>query len=182
MEQPLSVSETIRIENENFFFPRSMELSLLKNCPEVIPVLAEWLYNEWHSYDTSLTKEKLVSAFQSRLNADVIPITFVVLKNSLPIGLISLKQEKDPEFRDFPKDSIWMGSLQVAPEERMQGIGEELLKFSQSVAKQFGCETLYFYTSNPTNVKWYCNRGAQIIEKRPFRDHEITVMQISLND
>ena len=73
-----------------------------------------------------------------RLNNDAIPITFVVLKVGLPIGVISLKKETAPEFADFPQNSIWMGSLQVIPEERNQGVGQELLKFSQTIARQFG--------------------------------------------
>jgi N-acetylglutamate synthase-like GNAT family acetyltransferase len=96
--------------------------------------------------------------------------------------MISLKKETAPELADFPENSIWMGSLQVIPQERNQGIGQELLKFSQIIAKQFGYEKLYFYTSNPTNVKWYLKRGAQVIEERPFRHHKITIMEISLKN
>lgn len=174
------IQHAIQMENEGFFFPRSMQLDLLKNCPQVIPNLVQWIYEEWHPYDASLTKEKLIRSFQARLNADSIPITFVVLKDALPIGIISLKKETAPEFADFPENSIWMGSLQVIPEERSQGIGQELLKFSQIIAKQLGYEKLYFYTSNPANVKWYLKRGAQVIEERPFRHHTITIMAIPL--
>lgn len=174
------IQHAIQAENENFFFPRSIQLDLLKNCPQVIPSLAQWLYEEWHSLDVSLTKEKLIHSFKMRLNADDIPITFVVLKDGLPIGVVSLKKETAPEFADFPEDSIWMGSLQVVLEERNQGIGQALLKFSQTIARKFGYEKLYFYTSNPANVKWYIKKGAQVIEERPFRHHTITIMAIPL--
>jgi len=176
------IQQALQKENEYFFFPLSMRLDLLKNCPQVIPILAQWLYEEWKPYDASLTKEKLIHSFKMRLNDDAIPITFVVLKDGLPIGVISLKKETAPEFADFTKNSIWMGSLQVIPEERNQGIGKELLKFSQIIARQFGYEKLYFYTSNPSNVKWYLKRGAQVIEERLFRHHKITIMEISLKN
>jgi GNAT superfamily N-acetyltransferase len=182
MENALMIQQALQRENEDFFFPHSMQLDLLKNCPQVIPILAQWLYDEWHPYDASLTKEKLIHSFKMRLNTDTIPITFVVLKDALPIGLISLKKETAPEFADFPENTIWMGSLQVIPEERSQGVGQELLKFSQTIARHFGYEKLYFYTSNPTNVKWYLKRGAQVIEERPFRHHKITLMEISLKE
>lgn len=178
IERSFMIQQAIQMKNEDFFFPRSMQLDLLKNCPQIIPNLAQWIYEEWHPYDTSLTKEKLIYSFQTRLNASAIPITFVVLKDDLPIGVISLKRETAPEFADFPENSVWMGSLQVIPEERTQGVGQELLKFSQTVARLFGYEKLYFYTSNPANVKWYLKRGAQVIEKRPFRRHTITIMAI----
>lgn len=130
--------------------------------------------------DTSLTKEKPIQSFKIRLHNDVIPITFVVLKDGLAIGVISLKKETAPEFADFPQNSIWMGSLLVISKERKQGVGQQLLKFSQTIARQFNYEKLYFYASNPANVEWYLKRGAQMIEERPFRDHKITIMQISL--
>lgn len=180
MENALQIQQALQRENEDFFFSHSMKLDLLKNCPQVIPILAKWLYEEWHPYDVSLTQEKLIHSFKTRLNTDAIPITFVVLKDDQPIGIISLKKNTAPEFADFPERSIWMGSLQVIPEERNQGVGQELLKFSQIIARQFGYEKLYFYTSNPINVKWYLKRGAQVIEERPFRNHTITIMKISL--
>jgi len=176
------IKQAIQRENEDFFFSHSLRLDLLKNCPQAIPTLAQWIYEEWHPYDASLTKEKVVHSFKTRLNADIIPITFVVLSGDLPIGVISLKKETAPEFADFPENALWMSSLQVAPEARNQGIGQELLKFSQTIARQFGQENLYFYTSNPENVKWYLKRGAQVIEKRPFRNHTIIIMSFPLKE
>jgi GNAT superfamily N-acetyltransferase len=180
MNTALIIQEAIQKENEKFFFPHSMQLDLLKNQPHVIPTLAQWLYDEWHSYDASLSKESLIHNFKMRLSNEVIPITFVVLKDSLPIGVISLKKETAPEFSDFPENAVWMGSLQVIFEERGQGVGQELLKFTQSIAAQMGYKNLYFYTSNPENVRWYTQRGAQVIEKRSFRGHQITIMWILL--
>jgi predicted N-acetyltransferase YhbS len=176
------IQQVLQEENRNFFSPRSMKLDLLKNCPQTIPTLAEWIYEEWHSYDASLTKEKLIHAFSMRLNNDRIPLTFVVLKNDLPIGVISLKRETAPEFTDFPENSIWMGSLHVLPEERNQGLSHELLKLVQVVAKGFGYENLYLYISNPEYVRWYLNKGASLIEERSFRNHRIAIMQFFLKD
>ncbi len=152
------------------------------NSSRLIPILAQWVYEEWHLYDVSLTKERLIQSFITRLNENKIPISFVVLKNDMPIGVISLKKETAPEFSDFPENSIWMGSLIVAPEERDQGVDQELLKLGQTIAKQLGYEKLYLYISNPTYVNWYLNRGAHVIEERPFRNHRITIMEIPLRE
>lgn len=164
----------------SLILPRSSKLDLLKNYPQFIPTLAQWLYEEWHPYDASLTKEDLIQALKHRLNDAALPMTFVVLKESLPMGTVTLKKEKAPEFSDFPQDSVWMGSLQVVPEERSRGIGQELFKFSQTIAKQLGYEKLYFFTSNPKNVRWYLERGAQVIEERPFRQHRTTLMEVKV--
>lgn len=174
------MQQALQKYNEDFFFPLSMRLDLLKNCPQVIPILAQWLYEEWKPYDACLTTERLIHSFTMRLNDNVIPVTFVVLKDTLPLGTLSLKKETAPEFADFPENSIWMGSLQVIPKTRNQGIGSKLLKFSKTISRQFGYEKLYFYTSNPANIEWYLKRGAQVIEERPFRHHNITIMECSL--
>jgi len=180
MRKDRIIYESLVEANKGFFNTQSIHLDLLKNRPHTISTLVQWIYDDWHTFDASLTKDKLIQSFNERLNADIIPITFVALRNDEPIGVISLKYETDPIFADFPKDSLWMGSLHVLPEERDQGLDQELLKYTITVAKRLGYEKLYFYISNPAQVKWYAERGAQVIEQRPFRDHVITIMQIPL--
>lgn len=174
------IHQALQDFNKAFFSPRHMNLDLLKNNPQAILTIAQWLYEEWHSYDSSLTLEKLIYSLNERLNIDRIPITFVVIKEGRPIGSISLKEQAGPEFSDFPRDSVWMGSLQVVPEERNQGVGCELLKFAAAVARCLGYERLYFYTSNAENVEWYVKRGAHVIGERSFRDHRISILQMPL--
>lgn len=181
-EKKTMIQQVIEKENKTFFSPRSIHLDLLKNCPHAISTLAQWVYEEWRLYDTSLTKEKMIRAFTTRLNDDKIPLTFVALKNDILIGTISLKKETASEFSDFPENSVWIGSFHILPAERNQGLGHELLQLAQTIARQFGHENLYFYTSNSANVNWYLKRGACIIEERPFRNHRITIMKIPLKD
>lgn len=174
------INQKLQEENKSFFHPRSLQLDLLKNHPKVVSQLAKWAYEEWRSYDASLTTEKLIHSYNQRLNTDRIPITFIVLKDAKAIGCISLKEELSPEFSDFPKNSLWLGTLYVVPEERHYGIGQELLKFSKVIAKSLGYKTLYIYISNPLHVDLYTKNGASVIETRPFRNHTITIMQIPL--
>lgn len=176
----MQCDQALQKANQTFFSFRSMQLDLLKNRPEAIPTLAKWLYEEWKPYDASLTIQKLIHSFHERLNSEGLPIAFVVVAKDKPVACISLKKLSDPEFSDFPKDSIWIGSLYVSVENRNQGIGQELMKFAATVAKNLGCESLYFYTSNPLNIAWYVKGGAHVIDTRPFRGHHITIMQSSL--
>lgn len=176
------IQQKIDETNKSFFSQRNLHLALLKNYPQVIPTLADWLYDTWHPYDTSLTREKLIHSFEARLNSDQIPITFVILENNKPIGLVSLKRQTSPELSDFSKDSLWMGGLQVIEEKQNQGLGQELLRFAANMARLQGLEKLHFYTSDPSKVAWYLKRGAQILEKRPFRNHTITIMYLPLRN
>jgi hypothetical protein len=52
--------------------------------------------------------------------------------------------------------------------------------FLVMMAKKLGYQKILFYTSNPQNVRWYTERGAQVIETRPYRGHVITIMQFPL--
>lgn len=175
------IQQALQEANTTFFSPRAMSLALLKDYPQAIPTVAQWLYEDWHVYDSSLTQERLIRSFHQRLNDDKIPVTFVAVKNATPIGVISLKEQTDPELSDFPKNSIWLGSLHVIPEERNKGLGQELLKNVAAIAKRLGIESVYLYLSNSTGVEWCRKRGAHVIEKRPFRGHEITIMGLSLS-
>lgn len=157
-----------------------VHVELLKDCPQVIPTLAQWMYDDWHLYDAALTLEKMIASFESRLNNDAPPMTFVAFRSNRPIGVISLKYELSSEFSDLPKDNLWMGSLHVIPEERNQGYGALLLRCCAMAARQFGREELLFYTSNPANIAWYVKRGARILEERPFRGHRITLFSLPL--
>lgn len=63
------VFKTLEEVNQSFL-RCSLKLALLKNCAHTIPLLADWMYEEWLSYDQGLTKEKLIEGFKRRLNDD----------------------------------------------------------------------------------------------------------------
>lgn len=159
-----------------------IQIEFLKNCSYTIPTLVEWVYDEWQAYDSSLTKEKLITGFHKRLNDDRIPFTLVALRKEIPLGTISLKEQDEPEFAAISQGNPWLGSFQVTQEERNKGLGQKLLQAAKTFAKDLGYKNIFLYTSNPANLDWYRRRGACFIETRPFRNHIITIMQITLLD
>ena len=179
---PSLVRDSLHEINKTLFSNRSLHLDLLKNCPEAIPTLADWIYEDWHLYDVSLTKENLIKGFSQRLNDDKLPLTFVLSKSFKPIGVISLKENSIPELADLEDGSCWGGSFHIAEEYRKEGLGEELVKSVLRIAKQLGYHKIRFYTSDFQNVPWYTKRGAEIIATRPFRGHIITIMQYSFRN
>lgn len=180
MSQRMLLKQVLSDLNNEIFSPRSLHLNFLKHYPEWIPLLAEWEYADWHSYDHSLTKEKLIDGFSQRLHDDQLPLVLVLFKAVLPIGVISLENQTEPELADLEDGNPWGGSFHIIAEERGRGLGEAAGKALGILAKRLGYERLWFYTSNPRNVKWYARQGVKIVEKRPFRGHEITVMKYDL--
>jgi GNAT superfamily N-acetyltransferase len=172
------IQEVLREANEKVFGFKSLQLKLLKECPEMIPHIAQWQYNDWHSYDTTLTLERLIKSFEKQLTTVDFPFTIVVLQGGMPIGSISLKKEGEPEFSDISDKGPWVGSFHVIPRERHRGIGPKLYKVALTIAKRMGYEQVNFYTSNFSNVVRYVKKGAQVVETRPFRGHTVTLMKI----
>ena len=168
------------VEEINKTIDSSTHIQLLKNCPEVIPTLAEWIYEDWSPYDRALTKEKMVMSFKGRLNDDQLPCVLVALKDSQPVGVISLKIHGDPELADLDNGCLWVGSLHVIPEERGHGVGEALAKSIVTIAKRLGYEEVRFYLSESKGAQWCVEHGAEILEMRPFRGHTIAILRYTL--
>lgn len=178
--QKSAVQKGTQEVNEMFFSRRGLHLELLKNCPSAIPLLADWEYEDWHGYDSSLTKERLIDEFHHSLNDGELPLVFVILKGSMPVGVISLNDEPEPEMSDLADGNPWGGSFHIVPDERNQGLGEAMAKTLILIAKELGYEKIHFYTSNSQMVPWYTKRGAKIIDTRPYRGHMITTMEYVL--
>jgi hypothetical protein len=174
------ICKTLQEVNKDIASSQSLRLELLKNCPEVIPTLVEWEYNDWHLYDTSLTREALVEEFNHSLNDDKLPLTFVTFRDDIAIGVISLMERGEPEFCDLEDGNPWGGSFHVIETERAKGLGEIMSTALVKVAKNLGYQKIHFFTSNPLVVKWYTSRGAQILGTRPYRNHTITMMEFPI--
>ena len=174
------IPEVVQEVNERLFSNRLLHLKLLKNCPETIPVLAEWEYQNWHHYDTSLTRERVINGLNQCLNDDRLPLVFVILRDSIPVGAISLDDQSEPELSDLEDGNPWGGNFHVIPAERNQGLGEDMATALACVAKRLGYEKIHFFTSNAQVVSWYTKRGARIIDTRPFRGHMITTLEYGL--
>jgi GNAT superfamily N-acetyltransferase len=175
------IIEAMQEANEKIFFPRALQVKLLKDCPEVIPTIAQWQYDDWHTYDRSLLIESLEKSFREQLHAAALPLTIVVFKEGQPIGSISLETEGEPEFADLCDGNPWPGSFHVIPSERNKGIGTELGKLAITIAKRLGYQHFNFFTSKIQNVALYCAQGAYVVETRRFRDHEVTLLRFELN-
>lgn len=178
--QRSAVQRGVQEVNERMFSMRGLHLELLKNCPNTIPLLADWEYEDWHGYDSSLTKERLIDGFYHCLNDSELPLVFVILRDSMPVGVISLNDEPEPELSDLADGNPWGGSFHIIPDERNQGLGEAMAKTLILIAKELGYEKIHFYTSNSQVVHWYIKRGAKIIDTRAYRGHIITVMEYVL--
>ena len=144
----------------------------LADQPALIPVLADWFYDEWGRSDPSSSPERMGQILGGYLNKDKIPLTIILLRGSQPIASASLKIR---EMETHPQYLNWLGGVFVHPDYRDQGIGSQLVEYSANEAKRLQVNELYLYTRN--HEEFYTRLGWQVIKKPLYEDRLAIVMR-----
>ncbi|MBU1233081.1 MAG: GNAT family N-acetyltransferase [Proteobacteria bacterium] len=151
-----------------------MELFALKQKPEYLDQVAEWLYLEWGIKTAGSSRATVCEKLETFNNIDKIPINYVALNGEKLVGTFNLMLFDPPTRRDL---SPWLGSLYVEPTYRNRGIGTFLVNAAVAKAKNFKIKKLYLCTS--TQEKMYAKLGWEVIDEVDFRDERVLIMEIS---
>ena len=104
----------------------------IRNCPEVIPVLAQWFEDEFGYED--VTKEDETSWLEQSLQTDEgLPTTLVAYAGGILVGTARIFTD---EMDDRPQYNPWFGYWFVLPSHRKQGIGTALDQARLKAAKK----------------------------------------------
>lgn len=153
------------------------KINLLGEHPEYIPALSELWFNELgKQWIPNASVERANQTFQSHLNTDQLPMTFVAVHEGKPIAMASLR-DNDGIREDL---TPWLGTLIVHPDYRNQGVGELLINITKYCAKSFGFEKIYLLALDKTIPDWYEGLGWKMIGKDKLYHHPVTVMEIDL--
>lgn len=117
-------------------------------------------------------KEKL----QNHLNTEQLPLTLVANYENKPVGMCSLRVTDGIR----PELTPWLGSLVVSPNYQNQGIAKQLIEKIKEKASELGFKTLYLFAFDPTIPEYYSRLGWCKIGMDEFKEHPVTVMEISL--
>lgn len=152
-----------------------MEIALLRERKEYIPILAEWHFREWAHFHDHDSVERRIGEFEEELKANGIPRTFVAVKGTVPVGSAGIL----PHDMDTRMDlTPWLASVYVVPEQRKRGIGSALVQHVMKGAAALGYRTLYLYT--PDRPKFYARLGWVSLEKADYHGHPVDIMKIEL--
>lgn len=122
----------------------------LPDSPEVLPVIARWVWATWPTKTYEQTLESLV-------DHDGRPSTLIAMLDQRPVGVLGFGLFR----RDGDNDeTLWINALYVTEEERSRGLGSRLLRAAVDTAGPLADE-LYVLTDI---APWYERRGWTIIE------------------
>ncbi|MGD9364969.1 MAG: GNAT family N-acetyltransferase [Desulfobacteraceae bacterium] len=153
----------------------TIEIRYLADCPEVIPALASWTFEQWGQQYKMESIRVQLELFANRVNRDKIPLSLVAFLDTQPVGTASLKVREMTTHTHLP---YWLGAVFVVEKFRNRGIGTELISRATDKARHLGVETLYLHT--PDKAGLYLRLGWEKIERTVYYDHEVVIMKKEL--
>ncbi len=150
----------------------------LADQPEVIPVIASWIYNEWSFLYAGKTRRYVEDFLRERLHKKKLPITLVASLRGKPVGTVSLK-ESDLETR--PDLTPWVTSLFVVERFRGKGIGARLMDAVELKAARLGIKKLFLFTADPDlATRFYSRLGWHRKEETEYQSYRVIIMEKKL--
>lgn len=154
---------------------KTIEIKYLADCPELIPTLASWIFEQWGKQYRIESIRVQLELFANRINRDMIPLSLVAFLDAQPVGTASLKIREMTTHTHLP---YWLGAVFVVEQFRNRGIGTKLILHATDKARDLGVKTLYLHT--PDKAGLYLRLGWKEIEKTVYYDHEVVIMKKEL--
>lgn len=149
------------------------QIKLLNQCPDYAPLLAYWSYNLWYrkrpiEYDT------IIKDYRKRAAGNEIPLAFVAIDETMPVGMASLKPNDLWARKDL---NPWLASLYVVPEFRNRGIAGALVDAVVARGRDLGFERIYLFLGPHEHLdlsRYYSKRGWRYLEDALDNDNHPT--------
>jgi GNAT superfamily N-acetyltransferase len=168
---------------------------------DLVPVVAQWLYQEWDYLYPGGSLEARTQQVYERAQPGGIPTVFIALAGETPVGTSCLlvydsavdraiaaahtaavgRGQADLtwlETRFIP--TPWLASVYVAPERRRQGIASRLVRHTMQAARGMGVDRLYLYTETDEAEALYRNLGWHVLERLLYPEIGVTLMAADL--
>lgn len=140
-----------------------MEIAALNRFPEYAPILAHWSYMEWYRA-RSMDFNLVLRAYQERARNEGVPLSFVAMDGSLPVGMVTLKLDDLWSRKDL---NPWLASLYVLPDYRKAGAGDALIRAVIARAQGLGYGRIYLFLGQHDRdwlLGYYLRRGWEVVE------------------
>jgi GNAT superfamily N-acetyltransferase len=149
-----------------------MNIAYLADHHDVIPILAQWFYQEWAYLYPDRTIEDVKRLIGERTNKNRIPVALVAFAGKELLGTVCLKiHDMDTRLDLTP----WLAGLYVSAPRRRQGIGAALVSAIEKKANELSIKKLYLYTLESEG--FYLHLGWQVKEKTEYHGYPVTIME-----
>jgi GNAT superfamily N-acetyltransferase len=155
----------------------SVKILPLSAVPDFAPILAYWSYTQWYR-ERDIEFSLILKSYKQRAESDDLPLSFVALSGSFPVGMVSFKENDLWTRKDL---NPWLASLYVIPEYRSRGVGEMLVNSVRENAKQMLFKSLYLFTGGEAGIdldSYYEKRGWQFFGSSKDNDGNPTSIYI----
>jgi predicted N-acetyltransferase YhbS len=122
-----------------------LEIKNFVDCPEVLPQVAEYIFNQWFAHKPGHTLEGMLARMRGGKRSEI-PIGLVAFLDGKPAGTVSLLQSDLEERKDL---TPWLAGLLVFPEFRKYGVGSALVHSLVETAVKIKYSQIYLYTEIP---------------------------------
>ena len=155
-----------------------MDVEYLADHREVVPILADWIYDEWSYLYPEMTRQDIISFLQEKVNKEKLPLALVAFEAGEPVGTVSLKMFDMETRRDLP---YWLTSLYVVKPWRRRGIGSSLLKTAEEEAARLEVGKLFLFTTDCALPRlFYSKFGWSVKETTTYHSCPVIIMEKDL--
>jgi ribosomal protein S18 acetylase RimI-like enzyme len=157
----------------------SINIDFLKNHPYHIDALLslwqEVLGNIWMP---SVSLDRMRNNILTHLNCDTLPIGYIALDGSKPVGMCSLRSHDSVRPDLIP----CISNLCVMPSYQHRGIGKSLMYKALSTAKNMNFDMAYLLVFDKNVAAWYTRHRWQTIGYESFDGNPLDIMMITLSE
>jgi len=150
-----------------------MKFELLADNEEVIPILADWYFEEWGYLSKGSSLAKASEKLHDYLNFDKVPLIVIALENGAVVGASQLKYR---EMDIYPKKEHWLGGVYVSHNHRGQKIAEKIIGKVIAIAVELDICKLHLQTER-LDGGMYKSLGWKPIEQVNYRGLDVLVME-----
>ncbi len=149
-----------------------VKIDFLKNHPHFTELCAQWGLTTWGHFNQNASHEGYIQSYTRHQQDESLPLTIIAFIHDQPVGMASLRENDGLK----PTLKPWLGSLYVAPEHRLQGIGAKLITAIEVQAKKLEFDVLHLLAFDPTLPRWYARLGWIHLGQDTYNNHPVTVM------
>jgi GNAT superfamily N-acetyltransferase len=155
-----------------------IKIESIVDYPDTAPQIAKWLYDEWSYLGPDASVENWTKSIREQICKDRIPVMFVALDKSKPIGCIALVKKDTATSMDL---SPWLGAFYVTKDYRGRGIGLRLVRHLIGCAKHLNVSILYACVTDDRLKNIALRRGWDMVGQEFYKNRLVTVISLELN-